>query len=660
MDKKLLGIVRDKWSRNEYLYYLEALDFYDAVIFIDSRQVQYRLDRESNKIHIEYNGFDLTKLSMLYTFGYRNETLILIKSLQLCGCVFSDPYCTVSRECLHKMIDSFNLFENQTGTTSHILTSYKMSKKTLSHLSEYDYPLINKPVRGNKGRGIVKLNNYEEAISFSEKHFKRSSTALVFEKFMNYSREFRVYLIDGKITGFYEKVTAKGSILANIHQGAKAIAVDDKTQVMLTEYIESLQLTTHKLGIYGIDIALTESNTIHIIEINRTPGFRGFNKIYKSSFPSLVHQAMVKRARLKSVPQETNNSYQILFLGDTNPGETYQLRREEKKQDNILKRRGYDEGFKDFQQLLNESDYTIANLEAVITNERVSPFKNIKPYLDWTDAKKTPQLLKTLKIDAVSLANNHSFDYGENALSEMLEILDEYNILHLGAGLNKTDAKQPLHHHIKLGKHKLHFIFIAGFEYRKNHEDWGYYANDNKAGVNDWSRKNITVQIKQLRSEYPEAFIIAFPHWGSNYCYMAERQQKLAHLMIDAGVNLIIGHGSHMMQEIEKYKESWILYGIGNFIYNSPGRFRKYEVNPFGLIPKLCIKETDKNLKMDLKAYPIFIDNRITDFKTRFINKEELTKLITFFFPYDDGENFLVRNIEIAKNGMGYYFILPL
>jgi hypothetical protein len=180
------------------------------------------------------------------------------------------------------------------------------------------------------------------------------------------------------------------------------------------------------------------------------------------------------------------------------------------------------------------------------------------------------------------------------------------------------------------------------------------------SGVNSWARANAKAQITSLRQANPEAFIIAFPHWGSNYFYVNERQQSLAREIIDAGADIIVGHGSHMMQEIELYKGRWIIYGIGNFVFNSPGRYRNFDVLPFGLIPRITFFQQKDKFCVNVRLYPIHIDNRVTDYQTRFVNEAQFRKIVGFFMPHRKEQTGLEKRMRSGSDKHGYYFSFDL
>ena len=169
--------------------------------------------------------------------------------------------------------------------------------------------------------------------------------------------------------------------------------------------------------------------------------------------------------------------------------------------------------------------------------------------------------------------------------------------------------------------------------------------------------------IASLRARYPAAFIIAYPHWGSNYLYAAQRQKDLAQAIIDAGADLIVGHGSHMLQEIELYRGRWIVYGIGNFVYNSPGRYSRHEVLPFGLLARLLIQALDGQPVISLQLFPTCTDNEKTGYQSHPVTDRQFGQLIDFYMPHRGERTGLERRLRAGRNGHGLYLscdIAPL
>lgn len=661
MGKAVAGIVRSDWSYNESRYYIEALNFYDEVIYVDPLKVTYTLDRYDRSLLIQYEGYLLNDLSMLYTFGYRNEILLLVKCLQMCGCPTSDPYHLISRESLGKLNDLLGLVLSGIGTSAHILASLDAAVTYIENLDDQFFPLLRKPVAGNKGRGIKKLENREEALRVCRAHFKQSMDPLLLEKFMEYRQEYRVYVVDGVPVEAYEKIKKQGTVVSNLHQGGTVLAVESELKKELFARVSEWLQDKFQMGIYGLDLAVTDRGDTHVIEINRTPGFTGLNRLGLLNLPRYAHEVIHRRSRRPEAgPADDRADHLVLFLGDTNPGDTYQEKLEAKGQGNILKEKGYAHSFENFRGLLAEADYVLANLEVSVTEHRDSDLAGIKPYLDRTAVKETSRLLQSLGINGVSLANNHTKDYGETGLVDTVEAMKEGGIDHLGAGRTATEAAAVVHHHATIGNRVLHIIFAAGFEFRQNHKTWGYYADAENAGVNSWSISNARNQLAGLRKQHPGAYIVAFPHWGSNYQYVNDRQKALAKVLCDSGADLVIGHGSHMLQEITRYNGKWIVYGIGNFIYNSPGRYGKHNVLPFGLIGQLGLRQENDRIKGTLHLYPIQSDNNKTAHQPNFVSEQEFDEILKFYMPTKEPGNGIQSLVKSGKDKWGYYLSLGL
>lgn len=659
MGRAIAGITRGVWSFNESVYYNEALKFYDEVMYIDPLHVTYKLDRDSQSVSVYHEGYLLNDISMLYVFGYKTETLLLVKALQYCGCPTSDPYHLISRESLGKLSDLLGLVRSGAGTTAHILPSVDAAIPYLEALDDDAYPLLRKPIAGNKGRGIRKLQNREEAIKACTSHFRRSENVLLLERFMDYQHEYRVYVVDGLPVESYEKLKKEGSVVSNLHQGGSVVAVETGLKQRLFDYVTERLQDKLQTGIYGLDLAITGTGEIHIIEVNRTPGFNGLARLGLVNLPRYAHQVIYKRSR-KPDPSEpdVNADHVILLLGDTNPGDSYQERREAEGRKNFLKEHGYDLGFEHFRDLLARSNFVVANLEVTVTEQRQSELDGTKPFVDRAAVDETKNLLKAEGIHAVSLANNHSNDYGERGLLDTIEAMQDCGIGHFGAGRTATEAMAAIHHHALVGDQDLDVVFVGGFEYRNSYTSWEYYATDDRPGVNLWTKSTAREQISAVRQQHPDSFIIACPHWGDNYSYASQRQKELGRVLCDSGADMIIGHGSHMLQEVEKYRGKWIIYSLGNFVFNSPGRFRKYEVLPYGLICQMNLYSKNGEIVGNLHLYPIRSDNKKTNHQPDFVSEEEFAAIIKFYMPVNKSEKGIQSLVKSGRDKWGFYLSL--
>ena len=125
-------------------------------------------------------------------------------------------------------------------------------------------------------------------------------------------------------------------------------------------------------------------------------------------------------------------------MGDTDFGQSYQDRRKLRGQEHILENRSYGQAFHHFEALCKSSDIIILNYEGPFVNPYIaSPYKDIKEYIHYTDHNAGGPVLKDLGIDMVSLANNHSLDFGLPYLYKSIDHFNELGISSIGAGAKR-------------------------------------------------------------------------------------------------------------------------------------------------------------------------------------------------------------------------------
>jgi len=235
--------------------------------------------------------------------------------------------------------------------------------------------------------------------------------------------------------------------------------------------------------------------------------------------------------------------------------------------------------FKYINQFLNQNSINIGNLEAPILfsptliNKKELQRKRIIMYSE----QSAVIFLKTLNISAVSLANNHIFDFGYEGFKQTVKILSENNIEWFGAGKNLKSSIKPLvikKNNIKIGLIGIGWSIIESINSKK--ESYGVPSiNYNYLSLIDYLKKKID-------------FLIIYFHWG----YEHERfplpyQREIAHKMIDFGANLIIGSHPHRIQGIEKYSNGLIVYSLGNFIIPSKKYIQGYFTPKFPLFSNI-------------------------------------------------------------------------
>ena len=303
----------------------------------------------------------------------------------------------------------------------------------------------------------------------------------------------------------------------------------------------------------------------------------------------------------------------ILFGGDTAFAESYGESHRRR-----LAEKGYDFSLAALQPLLRTADLVVCNLETPVTHLRKSPHDGRKAYVHWTDAARAPEAYRENGMHAFSLANNHTLDYGVAGLRHTLDILERNGIARFGAGMNEEEAARPFVREFSVGTCRLRLAVIGAFQYSPEYDfRYEFYADGEKGGCRRLCEKQIRKQIRRLKARDCPTYIIVYPHWGYNYAWKTRGQALMGRALIEAGADLVIGHGGHGMQEIERYRDKWILYGLGNFVFLTDGRYRQKKFPPYSLAAMLHIFDDRGKPDVRIRLYPILSDNLETGFQPR-------------------------------------------
>ena len=177
----------------------------------------------------------------------------------------------------------------------------------------------------------------------------------------------------------------------------------------------------------------------------------------------------------------------------------------------------------------------------------------------------TVEYLKVLGTDIVGLANNHAYDYGEEALLDTFDTLEGAGIPYVGAGHNIDEAAAPYYIEVK----GVRIGFTCATQIERSLPPDTKEATADSAGVLrtlDPTRFNETIREADENSD----FVVVFVHWGSeNVNDVEEAQRELARGYAAAGADLIIGAHPHVLQGFEYVDGVPVMYSLGNFWFNS-------------------------------------------------------------------------------------------
>ena len=192
--------------------------------------------------------------------------------------------------------------------------------------------------------------------------------------------------------------------------------------------------------------------------------------------------------------------------------------------------------FQNVKDIFTADDLTVANMEGTLTTsndrqQKTFAFKGNPSYTEF---------LTQGGVEATNLANNHSHDYGDQSYEDTIQYLEADGITTFGYDRTAVmDVKG-----IKVG-------LIGIYEL--------------KDGLG--RQQQVIDTIREVKDQGAQVIIVSF-HWGTEKSNIPDDIQKtLAHLAIDQGADLVVGHHPHVLQGIEKYQGKNIVYSLGNFCF---------------------------------------------------------------------------------------------
>lgn len=300
-----LGIVSSNRSRGPETYFGEATHFYDEAVFINLEKLSFQFQRGVAAPIVFHDGENISDLSMLYVFGSVNNssnqrTMLLVRSMIQNGCPVSDSLDRLTRHGMGKLFDTLRSLTTASGIDSFAATSFESLEHLLSVNSEGCF--VTKPTFGSGGRDIEKFDSKETLLNHAKEFFRVQAESgkqapIFVEKFINFSNEWRVYLVDGEFVCSYEKVLPENSFIANLHHGGGVIKSDPEDEAALRNFVCGQAVDDLKRGIYGLDVGRTFNGQFFLIEANRSPGWTKVLQTTGVNFPYETNRILFRRAR---------------------------------------------------------------------------------------------------------------------------------------------------------------------------------------------------------------------------------------------------------------------------------------------------------------------------------------------------------------------------
>jgi poly-gamma-glutamate synthesis protein (capsule biosynthesis protein) len=323
----------------------------------------------------------------------------------------------------------------------------------------------------------------------------------------------------------------------------------------------------------------------------------------------------------------------ITFIGDIFPSdESYYLGFgiKSKFENNLC-----DNWEENIQSVTKESDIVVGNLESPLLNLSFAD----KP--DFYGSPKFACFLKKCGINVLNVANNHILEHGKIGYRETLKTL-------VGSGIEVIGDKNKI-----LYLHKDNCkIAIAGF----CDVDLDIFENDDCFSV--LNEQNLKFTLHDMIVSKTDLKIFCF-HWGNEYIHKPSmKQRELAFKLIDAGVDVIIGHHPHVIQPYEKYKNGHIFYSLGNFCFDNPFQSRQFSK---GMGVRI-IFDTEKKEIRDVEVFGIKLLQK--DLMRRMLSSEfnsYFNRIQKDYHAVKDDEQYGIRyNKELSKRHLTERLLMKL
>lgn len=168
--------------------------------------------------------------------------------------------------------------------------------------------------------------------------------------------------------------------------------------------------------------------------------------------------------------------------------------------------------------------------------------------------------LNEMGVDIVSLANNHTLDFGKEALSDTFVTLDEAGILYGGAGETVERAEEL--QVIEVNGKKFGFIAVS-----RVIPEVSWKVEFSAPGLFSCYDETRLIELVTQADQMCD-FVAVYPHWGVEYeAYPEEYQRKIAQKCMEAGADVVVGAHTHCLQGVEFFDGKPVFYSLGNFIF---------------------------------------------------------------------------------------------
>ncbi len=302
------------------------------------------------------------------------------------------------------------------------------------------------------------------------------------------------------------------------------------------------------------DPVLLETESVNISSIGETVPAPGGSMIPTVSPTLTLAPALPSPTASLANSPTSNRNVSIAFVGDIMLGRTLAGRIERGEGGTI---------FASVEPVLQVADLAVGNLECALGEGGV---KAAKAYT-FLAPPKAVALLRGAGFDLLSLANNHSLDFGPDVFRQTGELLGENGIRFVGGGANAAQAHAPVRFEIGgLRVAFLAYVDVAS-EYLSKFDTRSWSAGPATPGI-AWADDEEIKQDLQALKGNTDVVVVLFHYGMESVVSPSHRQIQLSRLAVDYGADVIVGTHPHVVQGVEEYQDGLIFYSLGNFVFD--------------------------------------------------------------------------------------------
>jgi poly-gamma-glutamate synthesis protein (capsule biosynthesis protein) len=319
----------------------------------------------------------------------------------------------------------------------------------------------------------------------------------------------------------------------------------------------------------------------------------------------------------------TSTTITLTAIGDCTIGSFPEVTKGKSFEDVLEQNKNdYEYPFKNAFKWIKSDDITLINFEGTLTDANIMANKKWR----FKGPKEYTNFLTSSSVEVVNLANNHSYDYLEKGYKDTVDNMNN-------AGIGVSGNEYVLIKEVK----GIKIAFI------------GHLVNNEPKDIFDKIKKT----IDEVKEQGVNLVVCSF-HWGIEYNYNPTKyQKKLGRFAIDAGADMVIGHHPHIIQGIELYKDRYIAYSLGNFVFggNEILYDKKHtDTDTILLSQKIEFNNNEiSNIKLSVVPFKLSGDPKYNNYQPVVQSEEESLQIKDKLIKLSKKLKYGINTLEISK-----------